>query len=56
MKNAIPNGRGVSGSFYKNVILKKIANKKEREKDVQKPVSSMSICYMTMLQPTNLQL
>ena len=52
LHNAVPNGRSVSGSFYKNVVLKKNANKKEKSTSL-KSVSSVSICYMTMLQPTN---
>ena len=62
MQMAVLKGRGVSGSFFKTVVLKKKKKKKKKnanknEKSMSKnPVSSMSICYMTMLQPTSPQL
>ena len=57
MQIAIPKGRGVSSSFYKNVVLKKIAKKNEKStsknKYIQKSVSNMPIYNMIVLQPTN---
>ena len=45
---------GVSGSFYKNVVLKKMRTKMRKVRP--KPVISMTICYMTMVQSINPQL
>ena len=50
---AVLKGRGMSGSFYKECGSEKKCDKKKGEKYVQKPVSNMSICFMTILQPTN---
>ena len=57
IQNVVPKGKGLSGSFYKNVVLKKkkIANKDEKNMN-KKLVFSMSICYMAMVKPTNPQL